>query len=188
MKKIQFFIFVILLSINSFAQTTNNMSRESKSKAVEFEEKYGSFIMNEYYDLGEVKDVTCRVKIMTDLKDNNKLGCFLLGTSGMIYKYTGILDADELAAAIESLEYIQREVLLKSPDVHTEVLYTSRDDVTLGAHTYLSFSGGKNVYKWKVFVKPTIYNSSFEDFNKKHIEKLIEYLKNAQTIIEEKTK
>lgn len=178
----------MIVSVETFAQTTNLTTRESKSKTVEFEEKNGSFLKKEYYDLDDVKDVKCQVLIITDLKTNDQIGCLLIGTADLTYRYTGILDYDELGAAIESLEYIQREVIPTTPEVQTRVLYTSRDNVTLGVYSYLSMGSTKEVYKWRVYVKPTIYNDSFEGFNKKHIDKLIENLKKAQTLIEKKTK
>lgn len=185
MKKILLSILVSLITLPSFAQTDGN-DKESKSKAVQFMERDGSLLKKEYHNLGTVKGIECEVIITTDLKNSEKIGCLKLKTTSQGFSYNGYLDTDELAAAIQSLEYVKDEVLPSTPNVYTEVLYKSRDNVVMGAYTITS--DYKNDYKWRVFVKPNSYKGSFEDFNKKHIETFIEYLNKAQSIISENLK
>lgn len=196
MKKILLLVF-LFISLIAGAQKSpiaqgQSITKESKSKAVQFMDRDGSILKKVFHNLGKVKGIECQVIIITDLKNNEKIGCLKLGTksffAGLSSNYNGILDSDELAAAIQSLEYIKDEVLPNKPSTYTEVLYISRDNVKLGAYTDVNeFSNGK-LYNWKVFVKPDYYDDSFEDFNKKHIETFIEYLKKAQSIISENTK
>lgn len=188
MKRIFIFILIILISIESFSQTSNDIRQTSKSKAVQFMEKDGSFLKKEYYNLGVIKGVECEVIIITDLKDGTKIGCLTLKTSNSGYMYSGTLDADELSAAIQSLEFINKEVLPNEPTKHTEYIYISRDEVRMGIYSYSYMQYNTTKYKWRLFVKPNKYINSLEDFNKKHIETFIEYLKKAQAIIEEETK
>ena len=173
------------MTLSSFAQTDGN-DKESKSKAVQFMERDGSLLKKEYHNLGTVKGIECEVIITTDLKNSEKIGCLKLKTTSQGFSYNGYLDTDELAAAIQSLEYVKDEVLPSTPNVYTEVIYKSRDNVVMGAYTITS--NYNNDYKWRVFVKPNSYKGSFEDFNKKHIETFIEYLNKAQSIISENVK
>lgn len=198
MKKL-FFIAFLFVSLFACAQESSiaqgqGVTKESKSKAVQFMDRDGSILKKVYHNLGKVKGIECQVIILTDLKNNEKLGCLQLGTKGNLVfggsrpNYDGILDSDELAAAIQSLEYIKDEVLPNKPSTYTEVLYISRDNVKLGAYTEIINNSNGKSYKWRVFVKPNYYDESLEDFNTKHIETFIEYLKKAQSIISENTK
>lgn len=185
MKKVFVLLLVSLMTITSFAQAEDK-GNVSKSKAVQFMERDGSLLKKEYYNLGTVKGIECEVVITTDLKNNEKIGCLKLKTTSLGFYYVGYLDADELAAAIQSLEYIKDVVLSSKPTTHTEVLYKSRDNVVMG--TYTVANSFDNSYKWRVFVKPNDYKGSFEDFNQKHIETFIEYMKKSESIIAENTK
>lgn len=183
MKKVFVLLLVSLMTITSFAQAEDK-GNVSKSKAVQFMERDGSFLKKEFYYLGTIKGIACEVIITTDLKNNEKIGCLKLRTVAMGIAYIGFLDTDELAAAIQLLEYVKDDVLPSKATTYTEVLYKSRDNVVMGAYTFAN--GFNDDYKWRVFVKPNDYDGSFEDFNRKHIETFIEYLKRAQSIIAEK--
>lgn len=188
MKKI-LFILALMISTIALGQEQTNETIKSKSKSVEFMEKEGSFLKKEFYKLGKVKGVECEVLIMTDLVENTKVGCLRLITSRISGpQYVGTLDSDELAAATQCLEYIKEQVLPTKSDVYTEYMYLSRDDVKLGVYSEFINGYVNNDMRWRIFVQTRIWLDSKEYFNAKHLDKLIEYLKQAKQMIEDKTK
>ena len=164
--------------------------KKSASKTVEFLSKDGSFYKKEFYDLptiGNTLDkVDCQVLIITDLKNNEKLGCLRLTTyynSSVTHdSYIGTLDPDELDACIMCFEKIISEITIASASTYTEVEYKTRDGVQLG--TYWS----EKKSEWKTYVQTKSYSSrSMQLVSKDNITTLISNLKLAKQMIAEKT-
>ncbi len=184
MKKVLLSFLLIGISIFSFAQETPK-EPESQSKSVEFLSKNGSFILKEFYDVGKVKGVTCQVLIMTNIKDNTKMGCLRLETtyssSYTTDSYIGTLDVDELDACIQSLEYISNNLLPTTPAVYTEAEYKTRDKVRLGAYY------NERKAAWSAFVYTTYSSRSCEFLDSSNITSLITIMEKAKNLIKEKT-
>lgn len=195
MKKL-FLILVTTLCITTInaqnseqGQGTTAEVIQSKSKAVTFMDKEGSFVMKEFFKLGKVKGVECDVLILTDLKDKVKLGCLrLLTDNKSTIPYVGVLDSDEIADAVTCMEYIKNNVLPNQPNEEIEVYYYSRDNVKIGVYTHLPFNNTTQKPSWKIFVRTARWRDSAEYLDSKHLDKLIEYFKSAKKIIEEKTR
>ena len=115
---------------------------KSNSKTLEFLAKDGSILKKEFYDLttvGKSYNATeNQVLIITDLKSNEKRGCFRITTkyptSSGTDEYIGTLDPDELDAAILSLEKILNDIIPNSVETYTEVNYKTRNGVTIGTY------------------------------------------------------
>jgi len=164
---------------------------KSNSKTLEFLEKDGSILKKEFYDLttvGKSYNATeNQVLIITDLKSNEKRGCFRITTkyptSSGTDEYIGTLDPDELDAAILSLEKILNDIIPNSVETYTEVNYKTRDGVTIG--TYWN----EKKKEWTLFVQTKSYTSrSMSTFKVDEITTLVNNLKAAKQMIVEKTK
>ena len=187
MKKIiTLLLLAFALTSGTFAQVRIEEVGTSKSKTVQFMETTGSFLKKETYFVCNFRGLIFNAIIVTDLKSGFKMGCLMMENNGSV-----ILDADELDAAVQSLEYIKDNVLSDNPGKPTEVYYLSRDNVKLGVYSYDTLGldkDGAKIYEWRIFVRNNNYDLSIKEFNIKHIETFIEYLKKAQVIIAEKTK
>ena len=189
MKKI---IVVLALMLPMFlsAQETQEKQEKSNSKTLEFLSKDGSVLKKEFYDLDDVgtsyNKTQNQVLIITDLKSNEKRGCFRIITnypssSGNI-EYIGTLDPDEIDAAILSMEKILNEMLPTTPTTYTEVEYRTRDGVIIGAFWK------EKKKEWVIYVKTKSYTSrSMSTYKSEELAKLIQNLKNGQSMIKEKT-
>ena len=174
--------FICFLTGVSLAQEKSDVP-ESKSKSVEFLNSNGTFLVKEFYDLQKIKGVECQVLIMTNVVSGKKMGCLRLETH---YKsgysddsYIGTLDADELDACIQSLEYIKDTLLPSTPSVYTEAQYKTNDGVQFGA--YYS-------KKWTAFVYTKSYTSRSAEFlGADNISSFIDVMKEAKRLIQEKT-
>nr|DAE34984.1 MAG TPA: hypothetical protein [Caudoviricetes sp.] len=188
MKKL-LLIFTVAVLIHPFAQgqTAKSDEQKSNSKAIEFLQSNGTFIIKEFYDLPKVKTLECQVLILTDIVNKKKMGCLRLETvhfssySKSADTYVGTLDFDELDACIQSLTYIKDNLLPSMPTVYTEAEYKTLDNVKLGA-----FYGSD---KWETFVYTKGYTSrSAVFFDSASIELLISVMNQAKQIISEKVK
>lgn len=189
MKKYSAIIALLLCGFLSFAQTEKNTEDKSKSKALEFLSKDGSFILKEFYELGTVKGVNCEVLIITDVVKNEKIGCLRVETSHYVSysygsdTYTGTLDYDELDACVKSIRYIQETLLPSSPEVYTESEYKTRDNVKVGAYYDVSKS------KWTAYMYTKGYTSkSAEFFDSSNLTELCDLMEKAKSMIAEKVK
>ena len=163
--------------------------KESESITLKFMESSGSFLVKEFYDLGTIKGVACKVLIITDIVSNKKIGCMRIETS---YRssynstpdtYIGTLDADELDACISSLRYLKDKIIPQNAKTYTEAQYKSRDNVEIGAY----FSDVKR--KWTAYVQTKSYTSrSMEFFEAENLDALSLTMKKAKEMILEKTK
>jgi len=189
MKKILFLAILAIMSVTAtFAQETE---KKSASKIVEFLSKDGSFLKKEFYDLPTViglygESVDCQVLIVTNLKDNSKIGCLRLTTyyisSVVNDSYIGTLDPDELDACIMCFEKIVSDITIAPPTTYTEVEYMTRDDVQLGTYWVEKES------EWRTYVKTKSYNSrSLTSISSENVSLLISNLMQAKQIIAEKT-
>lgn len=184
MKRILLLFLFIVSSLVLFAQETTK-TPDSQSKSVEFLSKNGTFIVKEFYDLGKVKGVECQVLIMTNIRDNTKMGCLRLKTtyssSYSTDSYIGTLDVDELDACIQCLEYISNNLLSSIPLVYTEAEYKTRDEVRLGAY----YNERKSA--WSAFIYTTYSSRSAEFLDSSNITSLISIMGRAKELIKEKT-
>lgn len=186
MKKLLFLMLVLCFGLSSFAQEkAKDEIPESKSKAVEFLQADGTFLVKEFYDLQKIKGVECQVLIMHNVVSGSKMGCLRLETQYRSQytsdNYIGTLDADELDACIQSLQYIKDTLLPSSPEVYTEAEYKTNDGVKFGAY----YSKGK----WTAFVYTKGYTSRSAEFlGVDNIDSFIAVMQQAKLLIAEKTK
>lgn len=186
MKKYLVLLVTLMLSMTSFAQEKAK-DFKSESNSVEFMSKNGSFIYKEFFDLPAVKKIEFQVLVMTDLVDQTKIGCLRLIT---YYKasygtstYIGTLDYDEIDACIQCLEKLNTNILPSTPSSYVEVEYKTKDGVKMGAY----YNEDKSI--WKAYVYTKGYTSDSAEFiNTENITKIIENLKQAKSMIDEKTK
>lgn len=182
MKKIILF-FLLLLSANftAIAQEKQNNEPESKSNSVAFLAKDGTLIQKDFYQIAAIKGVGCEVLIIKDLISNKKIGCLRLKTtyySSYSTTYIGTLDADEIDACVQSLQYIKEKLIPSTPETYTEVEYKTRDGVKIGAYC----EGGQN--KWTVYVQTKSYTNRSEEFlDSSNIDKLINAMITAKQTI-----
>lgn len=93
----------------------------------------------------------------------------------------GILDYDELEAAIQSMEYIQNNLLNTLREVYTEIKYISRGAVEMGAYC------DKESSKWKIFIDPnddSLYNATVL-IDESKLEVFISNMKQAKQMLDE---
>lgn len=186
MKKILLSLVCAIVACGAvFAQTqAKDEIPESKSKSIEFLKADGTFLVKEFYDLQKVKGVECQVLIMTNVVTGKKMGCLRLETNYRSQyssdSYIGTLDADELDACIQSLDYIKNTLLPSMPQVYTEAEYKTNDGVKFGAYY--------NKGKWTAFVYTKGYtNRSAEFLGADNIESFIEVMQQAKSLISENT-
>lgn len=185
MRKIIFIILSFVLVCNtSFAQDAEDVS---KSKSIKFMAKSGSLIKKEFYDLPEVKGINNQVLIITDILSGKKLGCMRIETS--YYNghssdlYVGTLDYEEIDACIKSLTYIKDKLLQTKPKVYTETIYKTLDNLKIGAY----YSKEKSTWRAFIYTKEDISHSA-EFIDTSNIATFIDIMKQAKTMIAEKTK
>ena len=182
MKKFLFVVFFIFAFNVTFAQQ-ENVKEESKSETIKFLKKDGACFKKEFYDLGNVKGVECKVLIITDVVENSKIGCLRLE----VRTHIGTLDYNEIDACIKSLEYI-KSIIENKPSVYTEIEYVTNDGIEIGAFYSDKYTVVYN-QGWNAYVETDNFISgSTEYFAPKNINSLIEILHNAKTLIEEKLK
>lgn len=185
-------LLIILALMMPMFLNAQEKETKSNSKTLEFLAKDGSIFKKETYklpSLGKGYDkITNEVLIITDLKTNEKRGCFRITTyyTSSTYstdEYIGVLDPDELDAAIMSLEKILNDIIPNEAETYTEVTYKTRDGVQLG--TFVNSTGKE----WTIYVKTKSYTSrSMSTFKSDEITTLIDNLKKAKEMIAEKTK
>lgn len=191
MKKYLLSLICLAFSVVLVAQDATNEPK-SQSKSLEFMYKSGSFILKEFYDLGSVNGVYCQVLIMTNVKDNTKMGCLRLGTSSSpSYSYNsyykspdsniGIIDADEIDACVQNLKYMANKLIPSKPAVYTEAEYRTRDKVRFGVF----YSEAKS--SWNAYVYTTYYSRSYVSLYPTDITNLISMMEKAKNLIKEKT-
>ena len=156
---------LLLLAMSSIPFLPLQAQKESdkaKSNAEVFSEKAGSLIQKEFEPAGTV--ARCKIEVVhyKDLINGNKMTALRFEYG--INSRAAVLDADEVAGLLISLNTIKNNVLNTSPANYTEVNYRSRD----------GFSGGcfSEKGKWTPFLKLVSYDSdsfiqlSLDDFNK----------------------
>lgn len=186
------FLTLVVLSIMSLTTTfaQDQQEKKSASKTVEFMSKDGTFFKKEFYDLPSIgttyNKIDCQVLIITDLKNNNKLGCLRLTTyyssSVSNDEFIGTLDLDELDACILCFEKISSDITISPATTYTEVEYKTRDGVQLG-----TFWNSKKS-EWRTYVQTKSYSSrSMTSISSDNVASLISNLKQAKQMISEKT-
>ena len=184
-------LLVVLALMMPMFLNAQEKEEKSNSKTLEFLEKDGTIIKKEFYDLPSVgksyNKTDNQVLIITDLKSNEKIGCFRIitkyPTSSGIDEYIGTLDPDELDAAVLSLEKILNDIIPNTVETYTEAVYKTRDGVQIGTF----WSEKKN--EWTLYIKTKSYTSrSMSTFKSDELTALVDNLKNAKQMIAEKTK
>lgn len=183
MKKLFFILAVALLSVPAIAFAEEEAKEEtSKSSTVEFLQRDGSLILKEFYPEVNIGGVKFQVLILTDVVTGKKMGCLRLETK-YVSQYTadtyiGTLDSDELAACIQSLNYIKNTLCPTTPKFYQECEYRSRDRVVLGAY----YSERKS--KWEIYVQTKSYTTrSLKTISIEDLYKVISTMEVSQNAI-----
>ena len=184
-------LLVILALMMPLFLNAQEKETKSNSKTLEFLAKDGNVLKKEFYDLPTVgksyNKTENQVLIITDLKSNEKRGCFRIitkyPTSSGSDSYIGTLDPDELDAAVLSLEKILNEIIPNTAETYTEVEYKTRDGVQIGTY----WNEKKN--EWTLYVQTKSYSSrSMSTFKSDELTTLVDNLKKAKQMIVDKTK
>lgn len=184
MKKFLLSLFICCFAIG-ITNAQQTAEPESKSKTVEFLSKDGSFLLKDFLASTKVDDIDFQVLIITNIKDNSKIGCLRLTTRYIDDTYIGTLDADELEACIQCLTYIKDNLLNTSPANYTEVEYSTRDGVEFGAYYTIDKNPAKN--KWHIYAKTKSYTwRSQESISPENLDAIIEQLQQARNTIVER--
>lgn len=188
-KLIPILLSLLFVTLNVYSQ---EQEKKSESKMVEFLGKNGTFMQREFYELpsigGSYNKIASQVLIVTDVTSpDKKMGCLRLETfyssSVTSDSYIGTLDSDELDACIQCLQNIQNNIIKTSPTVYTEVEYSTRDGVELGAY----WNSKKST--WIIYVKTKSYTArSMSTVDEEDLPLLITNLQSAKQLISEKTK
>ena len=125
MKKL---LLLLLIVIPLGLSAQEEKEQPSKSKTIMFQEKSGVIIEKKFYDIegAKVQGVAFQNIIVTDLSTGEKQGALRLKTSyyssalKQTETFIGTLDYDELTACIQSLEYMQQNVINQTPTTYTE--------------------------------------------------------------------
>ena len=182
MKKL--FILLVLLCSVAVSNAQEKETEKSQSKAVLFEKSIGSLIRKDFYNLPKIRGVETQVLILTDILTGKKIGCLRIEPK----QYSspngvGTLDFEELDAVIKSISYIKETILPTTPDVYSEIVFQSKDDVKLG--TYFN----EKTKKWVVFIYTKSYTSRSATFcDETELSEMIEIMKTAKSKIQELTK
>lgn len=174
---------IALLSVPTNVFAEDEVKDEvSKSTTVEFLKRDGLLLLKEFYPEVNIGGVKFQVLILTDVVTGQKRGCLRLETK-QISQYTsdtyiGTLDSDELAACIQSLNYIKNSLCMTIPKHYEECEYRSRDGVVIGAY----YSERKS--KWEVYVQTKSYTTrSMKTINIEDVYRVISTMENAQNTI-----
>ena len=185
MKQIILLLTLIIFSLNTFAQEEKPAS---KSKAILFQQKEGSLLKREFYDVeGKKVGVGFQALVVTDEITAEKIGALRIKT----YYYSsalknsetfiGTLDSDELDACIKSLEYMSETIITQTPNTYTECEYKYRDGVSITV-----FSTSDNT-KWQIAIQTKSYTNRSTSYLKiSSLPEIINYLKNGQQLLKEK--
>ena len=184
MKKLLLSLFICCFAM-SIANAQQTAEPESKSKTVEFLSKDGSFLLKDFLESTKVDNIDFQVLIITNIKDNSKIGCLRLTTKYNDDTFIGTLDADELDACIQCLTYIKDNLLNTAPTNYTEVEYSTRDGVEFGAYYTIDKNPSKN--KWHIYAKTKSYTwRSRENISPENLVAVIEQLQQARNTIVER--
>jgi hypothetical protein len=168
-------IYVCLFTVLVFGQV--KPVEKDQSNIEKFSAKSGSLIEKRFIDIGSVKETRVKVLVLTDLISNAKV-------SGVKFekdtatKYTtdtksAFLDLDEVDGLIKSVNVIRTKVLPSTPEIYTEVVFTSRSGYSSGCY----FSKGK----WNAFMKLERFdNDSYEWLQPEDFETLVNLLQQAK--------
>ena len=181
MKKLVLVLLCMFAATTMMAQTVD-LEKEPKSETLKFLE-YGACFKKEFYDIGTIRDLMCQVLIITDIVDNTKMGCVMLGVTSKF----ATLDYTEIDACIKFLEYI-KNVTCDQPAVYTEFLFQTNDDIEIGA--FYNEDGNMIIKQgWNISVQISKYVSApTAYFPVKNIDLFIDLLTNAKNLIAEKIK
>lgn len=177
--------FALSSFIGTYAQEESTKEYESKSKAVAFMDKDGTLIKKEVYELeGEnIRGLSFENIVLTDVITQEKTAAMRITTFNYTQafrnteEFIGTLDYDELDACIQSMEYIQNNMVNDTPSVYTECGYQSRDGLSITA-----FWSSKN--KWRLAVKTKKYISRSQTFiSIDKLPQIIEKMKSARAQI-----
>lgn len=184
MKKLILTLFISVL-VFSVASAQQAPEPESKSKTIEFLSKDGSFLLKDFLSSTKIDGLDFQVLIITNIKDNSKIGCLRLTTKYIDDTYIGTLDEDELDACILCLTYIKDNLLNTAPTNYTEVEYSTRDGVEFGAYYTIDKNPSKN--KWNIYAKTKSYTwRSRENINPENLSDVISQLQQARNTILER--
>ena len=173
MKKILFYVLLILMYIPIYAQEID--SKESNSELVEFFSKDGVFLRKDFYDVGSIGGIEFKNVIFTYVATGEKRGGMRISTSSSTGEKIGIINGDELDKCIEALEYIKDVISQPVPENDVEFQYTSNDGMRIGAYVFLNLGRTR---MWRIFIQLNIYNKdSSINLKPESMERLITIIK-----------
>ena len=203
-----FSVVLLMTSVDLFADEANSNNDQSQeealsqrensaSKTVDFLNSHSSFTKYEYYALPDVGKGSSRigneVVIITDVVNNEKIGCLRVSNSGMLQnygygffrnRYACVLDLDELDDLVKSCEYIQSDVLKTEAEVPTVIKFKTLDGLSLVVAWPAINSGFYTDKGWDIFIKTDPYdNDSNRKINIKYFPQFIQNLKDAKEVI-----
>ena len=177
MKKLLAFVLFLILSfslVSSCAWAEDNTESEFNRILL----TKGSLIIKEFIDFKEIGDtgVMLQIATLTNPAENTKYKALRLEWSYYNSKYdygdaVGVLDADEVASVISTLEFIKNN--LSSMKDYTEIIYETNGGLEIGAYKSSSSS--------KLYLSNSSNQTDFLDVST--ISTFISVLKEAQKLL-----
>lgn len=202
MRKILLLTVLLLVGFSTYAQNITNIAYSPN--VAEFVNKSGDYLIKDIYPIDKSK-LELKVVILTDFETKEKIGYLdytsentssnmtsaLLG--GVISYYTSSIDYDEIQLCIDCLEYARENLLGTKPDaVISAFYYTTKGRGRFGVKWQDWDRSNGLPSSWRVFVNADpLGRVEFEksaNLSGRAADKIIEALKTAKTLIEEKTK
>ncbi len=140
MKKLIALLLAVVLAcalVPAFSEAVEEVASQEESQFERVLLKKGTLILKEFITYGKVKDMTFQTACLTDVETGSKYYALRITTSYYNSKYdygeaVGVMDADEIDGAIQTLEYIKAHISeLKD---YTEVVYRASSGMEVGAY------------------------------------------------------
>jgi len=181
MKRVTVFLIMLSLCVLSiWSQET----KQTQTPSTQFEQvllQKGSLIVKEFIDYNKVGLISGQIAVLSDVNKNTKI--YALRLTHLYYnsKYdsgesVGVLDAQEINSAIQTLDFIRKQVsILTDSSPYTEVVYTSNSGIVIGM-----YKSGKDS---KIFIKFDYKDTAFIDM--KQFDELYSFFTGAKAKIVE---
>lgn len=173
MKRILLLSFFLNSLIGTAFSQNGSEAKKNQSKLEAFTNKSGTLIKKEFTNIGVVKNCQVQVLKVTDLISGDSFSGVKLEVPAAYGDKSTLLDSDELAGLLNSLNLIKDKILNTTPEIYTEIVYKSRGGFQAGCFR------SKN--EWSLFLKIDQYDDkSYIWCKPEDLDKLISILSNAK--------
>ena len=129
---------ILFAAINSFGQTSALLPEVPLSKIAVFSSQPEALIQRQMTEIGVVRGMRVQSVVATDLFTGTRMkgARFEIqspATTGTRDQRTVLLDPEDVDGLIRSAEFLKSNVLNTFPDSYTDVYFSTRDGVSIGA-------------------------------------------------------